>query len=109
MVALRAPLAPAVRVIDRVHGDATDVRPPPEPARAPRLAVRQVLVLEVAHLPHGGTADQTHAPQLRGRQLEQRVVAFLCHQLDRRAGTSSELRAAPGPQLDRADGGAEGE
>src|SRR5438046_3038877 len=51
MFALRAALAATVRVIHGVHRDATDTRAPPEPADAPGLAVRDVLVFEVADLP----------------------------------------------------------
>src|ERR1043165_9564097 len=46
-------LAAAVRVIHGVHRDAADVRADAVPARAPGLAVRNVLVLDVADLPHG--------------------------------------------------------
>src|SRR5215207_3999392 len=55
-------LAAAVRVIDRVHGDAADVRADALPARAPGLAEGDVLVLDVAHLPDGRHADDRHAP-----------------------------------------------
>src|SRR5215468_2809692 len=63
MVALRAPLAAAVRMIDRVHRNPADVRPPTEPADATGLAVRQVLVLEVADLTHGRAAAEADPPQ----------------------------------------------
>src|SRR5262249_47803843 len=79
-----SPPPPAVRMIAGIHRDAAHVRPAPEPPHPPCLAVRQVLVLEIAHLPDGGTARETHAPQLRRRQLQERVVALLRHQLDRR-------------------------
>src|SRR5262245_34351846 len=40
--------AAAERMIDRVHRDAAHVRPQPEPAAAPGLTDRHVLVIEVA-------------------------------------------------------------
>src|SRR5262245_54731219 len=49
-------LAAAVRVVDRVHGDAAHERPPALPAVAPCLADGLVLVLDVAHLSDGGAA-----------------------------------------------------
>src|SRR5438105_10499654 len=48
--------AAAVRVVHGVHRHAADVRAYPVPARAPVLAVGDVLVLEVAGLPHGRVA-----------------------------------------------------
>src|ERR671913_2433164 len=54
-------LAPAVRVIHRVHRHAADVRPDAVPARAPGLAVGDVLVLDVADLPDGRHADDGDA------------------------------------------------
>src|SRR5689334_635272 len=100
MVALRAPLAAAVRMIDRVHRDAAHARPPSAPARPSGLPVRDVLVLEVADLADRRPAGEADAAELAGRQLEQRVVAFLRHQLDRRAGAPAELSAAAFAQLD---------
>src|SRR5262245_3716680 len=44
-----AAFAAAVRVIDRVHGDAAIVRPPAQPARAAGLADRDVHVIRVRH------------------------------------------------------------
>src|SRR5262245_60547205 len=105
MVALRAPLAAAVRMVDRIHGDAAHVRLAPEPAHASRLAVRHVLVLEVSHLPDRGPACEPHAPELRRRELQQRVVALLRHELDRGAGAASDLGATAGLQLDGMDRG----
>src|SRR5688572_5266241 len=46
----------AERVVHRVHGDAAHVRALAQPAAAARLADRDVLVIEVAHL-----ADRRHA------------------------------------------------
>src|SRR5918998_2481265 len=50
-------LAAAVRVIDRVHRDAANLRPQAVPARAARLAETHVLVLDVPDLPDRRVAD----------------------------------------------------
>ena len=42
--------------------------------------------------PIGGAAGDAHAPELARGQLQERVVALLRHQLDRRAGAAPELR-----------------
>src|SRR5262249_54499643 len=94
-------------MVDRIHRDAARVRAPSEPAPPARLAVRQVLVLEVADLADRRPAAEAHAAELARGQLQQRVVAFLRHELDGGAGAAPELRAAARPQLDGVDGGAE--
>src|SRR5262245_51325878 len=100
VVALRLALAAAVRVIDRVHRHPAHARTPPEPSRAAGLAVRDVAVVEIADLTDGGAAGALHQPELAGRQLEQRVLAFLRHQLNGRPGPAAELTAAARAQLD---------
>src|SRR2546423_3045355 len=72
-------LAAAVRVVDGVHRHAADVGPDAVPARAPGLAVRDVLVLDVADLTHGRVADDGHATNLARRHAHLRVVALLRH------------------------------
>src|SRR5919197_274194 len=109
VVALRPPLAAAVRMIDRVHRHAAHLGPPPEPADAAGLAVGDVLVFEVADLPDGGAAGEAHAAGLARGELEQRVVALPRHQLDGRARAAAELAAAALAQLDVVDHGAEGD
>src|SRR4051794_175615 len=53
-------LTTAVRVIDRVHGDAAVVRTLAQPARTSGLADRNVFVVEVADLPDGRHAIDEH-------------------------------------------------
>src|SRR5690348_9292783 len=67
--------AAAVRMVDRVHGDAPIVRALAQPARASGLADGDVLVVEVADLSDGGHAIHHYAARLARRQLQQRVVA----------------------------------
>src|SRR5262249_22719722 len=52
-------------------------------------------------------APEADAAQVAGGELQQRVVAFLRHELDGGAGAAPELRAAARPQLDGVDGGAQ--
>src|SRR5207244_9372580 len=99
MVALRAALAAAVRMVDRVHRDAAHRRPPSEPAPASGLAERNVLVLEVPDLSDRRPAAEADPAQLARGELQQRVVALLGHQLNRRARAPTELAAASLAQL----------
>ena len=66
--AARAALAAAVRVIDRVHRDAADVRTASEPAVAAGLAELAVAVFAVADFADGGAALGVHEADFAGRQ-----------------------------------------
>src|SRR5687767_2675910 len=96
-------LAAAVRVVDRVHRHAAHRRPDTVPARAPRLAVRDVLVLDVPDLPHGRVADDGDAPDLARGHAHLRVVALLGDELREAARRAHQLAALAGPQLDVVD------
>src|SRR5262249_28606905 len=87
----RLPLAPAERVVDRVHGDAAPRGPDAEPAAPARLAERHVLVVDVAHLPDGRLADLVHAADLPGRQLDLHPAGVLRQQLGAVAGAAHQL------------------
>src|SRR2546423_3575805 len=69
-------LAAAVRVIDRVHRHAAHVRAYAFPTRPPGLAVRDVLMLDVADLAHGRLADYGDAADFARRHTQLRVVAL---------------------------------
>src|SRR5690349_1490735 len=90
-------LAAAVRVIDRVHGDAAIVRTSSQPAHASGLADRHVLVIGVADLSDRRHAILEHLARLARRQLYQRIVAFLRDQLRRSARRPHHLRALARP------------
>src|SRR6185436_8778148 len=62
-------LAAAERVVDRVHRDAAHVRPLAEPPAPPRLADRDVLVIEVADLADRGEALHVDLANLARRHL----------------------------------------
>src|SRR5881275_257831 len=93
-------LAAAVRVVNRVHRDAADVGPDAVPARAPGLAVRDVLVLDVADLADGRVADDGDAPNLARRHAHLRVVAFFRDQLREAARRAHQLSALARPEFD---------
>jgi hypothetical protein len=103
----RTAFASAHRVIDRVHRDAAVVRAPAEPARAPRLAERDVRVVDIRDLPDRGAALEVNHADLAGGQAELRVVAVLRHERRRRAGGAHELAALALLHLDVVDRRAE--
>src|SRR5205823_4176541 len=88
------------RVVHRVHGDTTGVRPLALPTRPARLSDRDETGLAVADRTYRGAAVDRHAPHFRRRQPQRRELTFLRDQLDRRAGTAAELGARTGLQLD---------
>ena len=55
------------------------------PARPSRLAVRHVLVVQIAQLSHRRHAINAELAHFARRQLHQREIAFLAHQLRRAA------------------------
>src|ERR1700722_10633532 len=93
--------ATAVRVIDRVHGHATNRRSLALPAVTPRLTDLDVALLGIADLAHGRAALRADPPDLTGRHAQGRVAGFLGEQLDDRPGRPRDLGAATRPHLDR--------
>ena len=91
--------AAAERVIDRVHRHAAHVRPLPQPAAAPGLADRDVLVIEVADLADRRVALDVDLANLARRHLHRRVLAFLGDHLHRRPGAARDLAALARLQL----------
>src|SRR5205085_5723504 len=81
-------------------GDAADVRAYAVPARAPGLAVGDVLVLDIPDLAHGRVADDGHAPHLARRHAYLRVVAFLGDELREASRRAHQLSALARSQLD---------
>src|SRR5216684_6762870 len=70
-------LATAERVVDRVHGNATNRRPLALPAVAPRLTELDVALLGVADLADGRAALRADPPYLTGRHAQGGVAALL--------------------------------
>src|SRR5258705_2403318 len=92
--------AAAKRVVAGVHRHAADAGPRAQPARLPRLADRQQLVLGVAHLPDRGEAFAAHHPHLRRAEAQRDVVALFRDDLRARARAAAQLAPARDLQLD---------
>ena len=86
-------------MVVRVHRDTACLRTASEPAAAACLSDGDVLMLEVADLTDRRTAVDVHAANLTGRHAQECVVAFLRHELCRRARTADELCAFADLQL----------
>src|SRR5258706_13115017 len=85
--------AAAQRVVDGVHRHTADAGAPAQPARLPRLADRQQLVLGVTHLPDRGEALAAHHPHLRRAEAQRDVVALFRDHLRARARAAAQLAA----------------
>src|SRR4029077_20278660 len=70
----RLAFASAERVVDRIHRDAAHVRALAEPAAAPGLADRHVLVLDVADLADRRVALDVDLADLVAGHLDLRVL-----------------------------------
>src|SRR5204862_2974615 len=99
----RLRLAAAVRVVARRHHDTADRRAPAHVPLVARAADLAVLVLDVADLTDRGAAAHVDHADAARRKPDLRVLAFLRHELRRRARRANELRAATGLQLDPVD------
>ena len=95
-----AALAAAVRVIDRVHGDAAIVRPPAEPAGAPGLADRDVHVVGVGHRADGRHAAAVHQPLLGRIEPQDDIFLVAPDDLHIGAGRARDLAALADLELD---------
>src|SRR5262245_12045997 len=102
-----APLAAAMRMVDRVHGDAAIVRTPAHPALATSLADRDVHVVGVRDRPdrpHAAAVDQA----LRGGiEPDDDVVAIAADDLRIGAGRARDLAALAQLELDIVHDGAD--
>src|SRR5688572_367298 len=92
--------AAAVRVVDRVHGDAAGRRADAQPARAARLAEDGVLVVRVADGADGRHALGLHHAHFARGHAQQRAALVAADELDERAGGAGHLAALAGLQLD---------
>src|SRR5882724_2905912 len=75
----------AMRMVDGVHGNAAVMRTFSHPARSSRFSPGDVFVIRVPNLSDGRQAVLKHFARFARRQLDQRVVAFLCDELRRTA------------------------
>src|SRR6185437_4478399 len=92
--------APAVRMVDRVHGDAAVVRHAALPALAAGLADGRVHVVGVRHRADRGHAAAMHQALLAGIQPEDDVLAITANDLSVAAGGTRDLPALADLDLD---------
>src|SRR5437868_580118 len=92
--------AAAMRVIDGIHHLAAHARTTPHPARLPRLAPRQQLVLLVADDADRRQAAPVNHAHLRRGHAHRHVVAFLGDDLRRHARRPPELTTLADLELD---------
>src|SRR5579875_3711611 len=92
MVTFGAALSSAVRMVNRIHRDSAHVWPAPQMARAPGLAQRDVLVVEISHLANRGAAAREHHPLLARGKFQQHVLPLFGHHLRLRSSSSRDLR-----------------
>src|SRR5712671_6249832 len=85
--------AAAVRVVDRVHGDAAVVRHAALPALAAGLADRRVHVVGVRHRADGCHAAAMHQALLGRRQAKNDVILVATNDLHISAGRTRKLAA----------------
>src|SRR4051812_3939538 len=87
-------LTTAVRVVHRVHGNATDGRTLPLPAHTAGLAPVDARLLGVTDLADRGATALVDVADLAGGHPEQGHALVLRDQLNAGAGTPGDLRAA---------------
>ncbi len=97
----------AVGVIDRVHGDAADVRTEAHVTNPTGLAEVLVHVVGVGHRAHRGHAAVEHHAQLARTQTDLGVAGVAADQLGVGASRTGHLGALLGLQLDVVDDGAD--
>src|SRR5215470_12237389 len=74
-------LATTMRMVYRIHRNSAVYWPPPQPARAPSLADRNVLVIQISHLPDRRHAILRDFASLARRQFYQGIIALFRYQL----------------------------
>jgi hypothetical protein len=91
--------AAAMRVIDRVHNDATNVRATTEPTIAACFAQINVAMIRVGHGANRCHAFLRHIAHLARRQTQQRQASITTDKLSVGAGRTSNLTALANLEL----------
>src|SRR5262245_25919999 len=102
-----APFAAAMRMVDRVHGDAAIVRTPAHPALAAGLADRDVHVVGVRDRPDRGHAAAVDQALLGRIEPDDDVVPVAADDLRIGAGRARDLAALAELELDIVHDGAD--
>src|SRR5277367_4716195 len=103
-----ASFAAAVRMIDRVHGDAAIVRALSEPAVAAGLAERSVHVVRIGDRADRGEALAVNEPLLTGTQSQRNVALVAADDLRIGSGGAGDRPALADLHLDVVDDRADG-
>ena len=98
--AFRFALAPAHRMIDRIHGHAAHMRTSPTPTRASRFPARHIHMIDISNLTDRRVSVFVNAANFAGRHFYKRVTAFEVVQSGLLTGAARNLSAAAGRQLD---------
>src|SRR5216684_1263274 len=101
-----AAFAAAMRMVDRVHGNAAVMRLAAEPAVAAGLADRDVHVVRVRHRADGGGAAAVNQTLFARVQAHDDVVLVAADELGVGAGGTRELAALADLQFHIVDDGA---
>ena len=94
------PSPPAVRVIHRVHSNATNRRTNTAPTLSTGLAEFAQAVLFIADRTDRGAAFDENAAHFTGTQTDLSVFAFTSNQLTERTGSTNELSTLAREQFD---------
>src|SRR5215467_10494294 len=90
----------AMRMVDGIHDDATDVRSTAQPSAATRFTDADVLVIQIANLADRGHAGGQNTAHFPGLQPNLHVVAIAAHHLRKPSGTADQLATLPRFQFD---------
>src|SRR5439155_10614718 len=101
--ARRLAFAAAMRMVDRVHRDATHRRPPAEPAIAAGLADHDVLVIGVRHRADRRPAFGAHHAHFARGHAQEGIALVAPDQLNIGSGRAGELTALAWLHLDIVD------
>src|SRR5208282_4610107 len=99
----RTCLAAAMRMVDRIHRDAANVRTFAHMPLPPRIADDLILMLEITELTDRRATNDCDLAHLARRHPYLRVLTLFCHQLRRGARGPYELPAFSRTQLDVMD------
>src|SRR5437867_3701092 len=97
--ALRFALSPTHRMVNRIHGHATNVRASSQPSSAPRFATRDVHMIHISNLPDGGITAVVNSADFPGRKFDERISSFAVAQRRLLTSATCNLAAATGRNL----------
>ena len=97
----------AHRVVDRIHGDSPHLGPATTPSGCTCFSERDILMVGVPNLAHGGTAQDKDLPNLARRHPDLSIAAFLGHKLGCTSSASNQLASSTRCQFQVVDRGSQ--